>query len=103
APYEVVVTIVNPKDVESSEAGQRIYESLIGDGIDAILDDRKERPGVKFKDAELIGIPYRITVGPKGLADGKVELFRRRGAEKRDVDVHKAADIVLNAVMEERR
>ncbi|MCP5059896.1 MAG: proline--tRNA ligase [bacterium] len=103
APYEVVVTIVNPKDVESSEAGQRIYESLIGDGVDALLDDRKERPGVKFKDAELVGIPYRLTVGPKGLADGKVELFRRRGAEKRDVDVHKAADIVLNAVMEERR
>ncbi|MCP5065476.1 MAG: proline--tRNA ligase [bacterium] len=103
APYEVVVTIVNPKDVESAEAGLRIYESLIGDGIDAILDDRKERPGVKFKDAELIGIPYRLTVGPRGLADGKVELFRRRGAEKRDIDVHKAADIVLNAILEERR
>lgn len=103
APFEVVVTIVNLKDVESAEAGERIYESLIGDGIEVILDDRNERPGVKFKDAELIGIPYRITVGPKGLANGKVELFRRRGAEKREIDVHKAAGIVLNAVLEERR
>ncbi|MAE94993.1 MAG: proline--tRNA ligase [Deltaproteobacteria bacterium] len=103
APFEVVVTVVNPKDVESSEAGQRIYEQLLGDGIDVVLDDRDERPGVKFKDAELVGIPYRITVGPKGLANGKVEFFRRRGAEKRDVDVHKAADVVQNAVLEERR
>ncbi len=103
APFEVVVTVVNPKDVESAEAGQRIYESLVGDGIDAVLDDRDERPGVKFKDAELVGIPYRLTVGPKGLANGQVELFRRRGAEKRDVEVHKAADIVQNAVLEERR
>ncbi|MDP6679952.1 MAG: YbaK/EbsC family protein, partial [Verrucomicrobiota bacterium] len=48
APFEVVVTVVNPKDVESSEAGQRIYEQLLGDGIDVVLDDRDERPGVKF-------------------------------------------------------
>ncbi len=103
APFEVVVTVVNPKEVSSSEAGQRIYEQLRGDGIEVILDDRDERPGVKFKDAELVGIPYRITVGPKGLAQGKVELFRRQGGEKRDVDVHKAAETVQNAVLEERR
>jgi len=103
APFEVIVTVVNPKDVESSETGQRIYEQLLGDRIDVLLDDRDERPGVKFKDAELVGIPYRLTVGPKGLANGKVEFFRRRGAEKRELDVHKAAEIVQNAVLEERR
>jgi prolyl-tRNA synthetase len=103
APYEAVVTVLNPKDVETREAGQRLYESLKSEGIETLLDDRDERPGVKFKDAELVGIPYRLTVGPKGLASGKVEVFRRRGAEKRDVDVHKAADVIIQSVLEERR
>jgi prolyl-tRNA synthetase len=103
APFEVVVSVLNPKDVETAEAGTRIYEALRGEGIDAILDERDERPGVKFKDAELVGIPYRITVGPKGLADGKVELVTRRTGQKRDVDVHKAAEYAINAVLEERR
>ncbi len=103
APFEAVVTVLNPKDVETLETGQRLYEQLIAEGIDALLDDRDERPGVKFKDAELIGIPYRITVGPKGLAEGKAELFRRRGASKRDIDVNKAAEAVVNSVLEDRR
>ena len=103
APYEVVVAVLNPKQPETLEAGVRIYEALQAAGIDVLLDDRDERPGVKFKDSELIGIPYRITVGPKGLADGKAELFRRRGARKRDIDVHKAAEAVIENVMEERR
>lgn len=103
APFEVVVTVLNPKDVETTEAGARIYETLRGEGIDAILDDRDERPGVKFKDAELVGIPYRLTVGPKGLAEGKVELVSRRTGRKRDVDVHKAAESAANTVLEERR
>jgi prolyl-tRNA synthetase len=102
APYEVVVTVVNPKDVECAEVAQRIYEALLGEGIEVILDDRDDRPGVKFKDAELVGIPYRISVGPRGLANGKVELFRRRGASKRDVDVHKAAQSVIDNVLDER-
>ncbi len=103
APFEVCVTVLNPKDVETLETGTRIYEALIGEGIDALLDDRDERPGVKFKDVELIGIPWRITIGPKGLAEGKAEVVERRTGRKRDVDVHKAADVVLNAVLEERR
>jgi len=103
APYEVVVTVVNPKDVECTEVAQRVYEGLQGEGIEVILDDRDERPGVKFKDAELVGIPYRVTVGPRGLANGKLEVFSRRGGRKREVDVHKAADAVINSVLEERR
>jgi prolyl-tRNA synthetase len=82
---------------------QRVYEGLQGEGIEVLLDDRDERPGVKFKDAELVGIPYRITVGPKGLANGKLEVFRRRGGRKRDVDVQKAAGAVIDNVLEERR
>jgi len=103
APYEVVVAVLNPKKDETREAGVRIYEALQAAGIDVLLDDRDERPGVKFKDSELVGIPWRITIGPKGLAEGKAELFRRRGAQKREIDVHKAAEAVIENVMEERR
>ncbi len=103
APFEVVVSVLNPKEVETREAGERIYESLRGDGIDVVLDDRDERPGVKFKDAELVGIPYRITIGPKGLKDGKAELVSRRDGRRRDVDLHKAADYVVQSVLEDRR
>jgi len=103
APYEVVIAVLNPKKPETLEAGVRIYEALQAAGIDVLLDDRDERPGVKFKDSELVGIPWRITIGPKGLAEGKAELFRRRGARKRDIDVHKVADAVIENVMEERR
>jgi len=103
APYEVVVTVVNAKDVATREAGEQLYAALQGEGIDVILDDRDERPGVKFKDAELVGIPYRITVGPRGLKDGKVELLRRRGSVKTDVDLPKAAQTVREYVLEERR
>jgi prolyl-tRNA synthetase len=103
APYEVVISVLNPKDVATLETGTRLYEALLADGIDVLLDDRDERPGVKFKDAELIGIPYRITVGPKGLAEGKTEVFRRRGGVKREVDVGKVVDSVRESVLEDRR
>lgn len=103
APFEVVVTVLNPKDVATAEAGEHIYEGLLGAGIDAVLDDRDERPGVKFKDAELVGIPYRITVGPKGLAEGKVDFTRRRDGQDKSLDVQKAADWVTETVLEERR
>jgi prolyl-tRNA synthetase len=103
APFEVVVTVLNPKDVETSEAGGQIHDALRDAGIDVILDDRDERPGVKFKDAELVGIPYRITVGPKGLADKKVELHRRRDGHQEELDLHRAADVVSEYVLEERR
>jgi len=103
APYEVVVSVLDPKQIEPLEVGERIYEKLIAAGIDVILDDRDERPGVKFKDAELVGIPYRITVGPKGLAEGKVEIVRRRDGEASKLDVEKAADHVAELVLESRR
>jgi prolyl-tRNA synthetase len=103
APFEVVVTVVKPKQVECGEAGERIYEALIGAGIDAIIDDRDERPGVKFKDADLVGIPYRLTVGPKGLADGVVELKRRRDGATHDLPVDHAVETVVETILDERR
>ena len=102
APYEVVVTVLNPKDVATSEAGAALYEALRGDGIDVILDDRDERPGVKFKDAELVGIPYRATVGPKGLEKGIVEFVARRGGEPREIALPKAAGSIVEYVLESR-
>ena len=103
APYEVVVTVLNPTDVETAEAGERLYEALQGRGIDVIIDPRDERPGVKFKDAELVGIPYRLTVGPRGLKDKKVELVRRRDGHKRELPLDRAAEVVAESVLEERR
>ncbi len=103
APWELAITVVNPKDVASSEAGEQLYDALRAEGIDVILDDRDERPGVKFNDAELVGIPYRITVGPRGLKDKKVEFVRRRDAHKRELELGRAAEIAAETVLEERR
>jgi prolyl-tRNA synthetase len=103
APFEVVVAVLNPKDVATSEAGERFYEELTQAGLDVVLDDRDERPGVKFTDHELIGIPWRLTIGPKGLANDKVELVRRKGGRKREIDIGKAAEAMIENVLEERR
>jgi len=81
APFDVIVTPVHP---ERLEAAREIYQRLLGAGNDALLDDRDARPGVKFKDADLIGIPYRITVGKK-LAEGMVELVERRSRKLTEI------------------
>jgi prolyl-tRNA synthetase len=81
APFSAVVTPVGAKNSEIDETAEQIYRDLWDKGIDTLLDDRDERPGVKFKDADLIGIPFRITVGKKALAEGKVELRNRRTKE----------------------
>jgi len=102
APFEVVVSIINPKNATAADAGGALYDALVAEGIDVLLDDRDERPGVKFNDADLIGIPYRITVGPKGLAEGVVEITERRSRKSRSVAVEKAAATVTEVVLEER-
>jgi prolyl-tRNA synthetase len=76
APYEAVLTVVKV-DGDTMAAAERIYAELLARGIDVLLDDRDARAGVKFADAELIGIPYRVTLGPKALAAGEVELTER--------------------------
>jgi len=84
APFDVVVTVTNMKDERLRETGEKLYKDLQRAGLDALLDDRDERAGVKFKDADLIGIPYRVTIGKK-VADGLVELFERATKTSEDV------------------
>lgn len=81
APYHVIVVPVNNKDPELIQAAESIYQALNAAGLEVVLDDRQERAGVKFKDADLVGYPVRITVGSKGLANGQVELYLRRDGE----------------------
>jgi prolyl-tRNA synthetase len=86
APFEVVVTVTNVREAALMEAGERIARELEAAGFDVLLDDRDERAGVKFKDAELIGVPLRIAIGKK-LAEGKVELLNRLTGMMEDVEV----------------
>ena len=90
APFDVIVTVTNMKDEKLRAAGEKLYEDLTQAGLDVLLDDRDERAGVKFKDADLIGIPFRITIGKK-IGDGVVELFDRKAKKSEDV---KLDDIV---------
>ena len=83
-PFDVIVTVTNMKDEKLRAAGEKLYQELQDAGLQVLLDDRDERAGVKFKDADLIGIPYRITIGKK-IADGAVELFDRRAKKSEDV------------------
>lgn len=91
APFEVVVTPANFADPTQHETAIALYEGAKKAGFDVLLDDRDERPGVKFKDADLIGIPVRITIGKK-LAQGVVEVVNRRTRESVDVPVAEAID-----------
>jgi prolyl-tRNA synthetase len=84
APFDVIVTVTNVKQKEITDAGERLYESLRRAGLEVLLDDRDERAGVKFKDADLIGVPFRVTVGKK-VSEGKVELFDRASKQSEDV------------------
>jgi len=86
APCTVIVTPVNYKN-DMRAAADKLYAALLAAGIDTLLDDRAERPGVKFKDADLIGIPFRIVLGPEKLKQGKVELFTRATRQTEIVDL----------------
>jgi len=81
APYQVIITPVNVNEGEVFQAAEKIYNELLAAGVEVILDDRDERAGVKFKDADLIGIPLRVTVGQKNLISGNVELKSRQTGE----------------------
>lgn len=96
APYHVVIVPVSMKDPVQAEAAQKLYNELVAAGIETVLDDRDERPGVKFKDADLIGFPIRVTVGPKSLEKGELEIVIRRTKEVRSLPV----DQVLAAIRE---
>lgn len=95
APYQVAIVIVSMKDEEQVRIANELYETLKAEGYDVLLDDRKERPGVKFKDMELIGIPYRITVG-RGIAQGNVELRARGAHENEEVAIENVVTYLQN-------
>jgi prolyl-tRNA synthetase len=97
APFEVVITPVNVSDAAQGDAARRLYEECRQAGLDVLLDDRDERPGVKFKDADLIGIPFRITAGKK-LAQGLVEIVERRSKKSADVPLAEAVQYVAEKV-----
>lgn len=97
APFELVVTPVNKGNEEQLKAAEEIYAKCKSLGIDVLFDDRDERAGVKFKDADLIGIPYRIVVGKK-ITDGKVELVERRTKESEDVSVETVCEQVARNI-----
>ena len=101
APYEVIVVIANVADAPQLELGEQLYGAFQAAGIDVLLDDRGERAGVKFKDADLLGIPWRVVVG-RGAADGQVELVQRASGERSDVP---AAEVLsqLQAHLERER
>ncbi len=90
APAEVTVVLLSPKDEQTRAAAESLYEQLMAAGVDTLIDDRDERPGVKYRDAELTGIPWRVSVGSRDLADGVVEVTSRKTGEKERVPVDQA-------------
>ncbi len=101
APYHAIVTLVKPKDEEQAKVAEEIYQSLLAAGVEAVIDDRDERPGVKFKDADLLGFPIRITVG-KRAGEGIVEYKLRRDSEKSELSVAEAIENAIKLVNEEK-
>lgn len=101
APYHAIVTLVKPKDEEQAKLAEEIYQSLLVAGVEAVIDDRDERPGVKFKDADLLGFPIRITVG-KRAGEGIVEYKLRRDSEKSELSVAEAIENAIKLVNEEK-
>lgn len=102
APYHVIITEVKPGDEVQDQVSQKIYDELTAQGVEVVWDDRDERPGVKFKDADLIGIPVRITVG-KLAGEGKVEYKLRREADRQEMTVDEAIRAAVEIVNKERR
>jgi prolyl-tRNA synthetase len=98
APFQVIVTLLNPNDKAVFAAGEDLYTQLLDAGIEVLLDDRDERPGSKFKDADLLGIPLRVNVGARGLKEQSFELQERRSGERTMLPIAGAAARVAELV-----
>ncbi len=94
APFEIAVVSLNPSDDAARQSADSLYENLVSAGEDVFYDDRDERPGVKFKDADLVGFPIRVNVGGRALKEGKVEVVSRRDKSVRAVPLAEAAEAV---------
>ena len=105
APYHVIVIVPNISDQEKMAVGERLYEEFKQAGVEVLLDDRKERAGVKFKDSELVGIPYRVVTG-RSLSEGKVEVVKRATKESQDLPVESVVATIkqwIEAELRDRR
>jgi prolyl-tRNA synthetase len=100
APYQVVITLLDPDLEEAATLANTIGVAAEAAGASVLVDDRAERPGVKFKDADLIGIPLRITIGGRGLKNGVIELKWRDEDDKQEVAIAKATSIIASAIRE---
>jgi len=98
APYEVVLTVVKIDHAESMAVAETLYDELQAAGVDVLLDDRDERAGVKFADAELVGIPLRVTIGSRGLESETLEVSSRNSGEQTNVPLKEVAAHVIEAV-----
>lgn len=98
APYHVDLIVINPADAPQREAAEALYEKLWQTGIETVLDDRDERAGVKFNDADLIGFPFRVVVGPKSLAQGSVEIKERASGEQHVLGVEEAIEFLRERI-----
>jgi prolyl-tRNA synthetase len=101
APFHVLILPVNNKDAEIMKAAEGLYGTLSEKGAEVLLDDRDERPGVKFKDADIIGIPLRLTVGEKNLKHGKVEIKQRGSGEVTLVNIKEASERIMAMISAE--
>ncbi len=101
APAEVHLVNVKAKDAELTAKCDELYDALLQAGVDVLYDDRDERAGVKFKDADLIGIPYRITLGPKGMQNGVVEVKRRSASEAEEIAIDEVVRTIAERIREE--
>ena len=100
APYQVVITVLDPGMEEAADLAEKIGSAAESEGADVLVDDRDERPGVKFKDADLIGIPLRVTIGGRGLKEGIVELKWRIEDDVRKVSIDEVLEVVSSSIRE---
>ena len=100
APYQVLVCLLDPDNAEAAQLAKRIGEAAEKAGADVLIDDRAERPGFKFKDADLIGIPLRITIGAKGLKEGIVEFKWRSSKEVSKLPIAEVEARITAAILE---
>jgi len=98
APFQVIITLLNPNDAAVLNTGEALYAELLDAGIEVLLDDRDERPGSKFKDADLLGIPLRVNVGARGLKEQSFELQERRTGERSMLPITAAAAKIIDLV-----
>ncbi|MBF0379438.1 MAG: proline--tRNA ligase [Magnetococcales bacterium] len=96
APFHVEILLINPKEAPAAEFAEKLYQQLLDSGLEVLLDDRHERLGVKFKDADLIGAPIRVVIGGRGIKEGAVEVQSRKGGSSQKVALNEVGETLIN-------